>query len=210
MGKFFDLTGQKFGLWTVLERAGSQKGQPRWLCKCDCGSISEVAGVKLRDRLSLSCGCLVRVHGLSYHRFYNTYNKMMQRCYNPDFISYKDYGFRGISVCDKWRNNSDPTTFLAWCDSQEPIPEGYTLDRKDNDGNYCPENCRFASINEQNRNRRSNVIVEYNNEKLCFEDFVEKYGVVGIRTAMSRVNYGWSYLEAGLIPLRKKRPIAAN
>lgn len=160
-----NLLGQRFGRLVVRAEAGSNKfGMIRWLCDCDCGNQTTATGCHLRGS-TRSCGCLKRenaakigreLHPTHGHagrgrktRAYHSWDAMLQRCTNPNHKAYKNYGGRGIAVCDRWR---DFEAFLA--DMGEP-PEGLTLDRyPNNDGNYEPENCRWATREEQNAGRR--------------------------------------------------------
>lgn len=157
--KLVDIIDQKFNRWSVIGRAHNRGSKAFWLCECECGNKREVSGDALRNNRSLSCGCLQREvaakekldHGFWNHKFYPTWNGMVARCYNGESTSFNNYGGRGIKVCEEWRH--DPTVFCEWCDNQD-IPKGYTLDRINNDGNYEPSNCRFASKKEQQHNTR--------------------------------------------------------
>lgn len=198
---FINLAGQQFGNWTVIKRVETNKRNIHWYCVCDCGNEGIIAGHKLNNGKTRSCGCSKKSHGLSDHKFYNTWYLMIYRCFNASCKKYQYYGGRGITVCDEWKNN--PKSFLDWCDLQEPIPENYSLDRINNEKNYCPDNCRFASKKEQVLNRNMTIWTE--NETLCVKDFVEKYGKVPYKTALNRIHRGWNFIEAATIPRYKKR-----
>jgi len=175
--KLIDETGNRYGRLTVVCREESIKdGVARWLCQCDCGGKKVVIGSKLRRGETRSCGCLEQetrahnghrrsVHNMSESRLYGVWSGMKTRCNCPSHPHYEDYGGRGISVCDEWAN--DFQTFAAWALSHgydEKAPKGKcTLDRIDPDGNYCPENCRFADMNVQQNNRRDSK----KNVKVC-------------------------------------------
>ena len=163
---------------------------------------------------SKSCGCLAKEvwksqdhrrnvkHELSYHKYFNTWYGMVKRCCDPRNKQFKDYGGRGITICDEWKNG--PEKFLGWCDNQI-IPKGHTLDRIDNNGNYCPENCHFASHPHQRRNSRNIITIEYNGETLCLRDFVNKYSDVPYSTITDRINkQGMTPIEAAFTPSLKR------
>lgn len=209
-----DLTNQKFTRLTVLERVESRDGRAFWKCKCDCGNEVEVQGNLLRKGHTKSCGCLQKEKvaetghqsikwgnsPATSHKFFSKWYQIVERCHNSLHKQYYNYGGRGITVCDEWRD--DPHKFLAWCDSHEPLPEGHSIDRIDNEKGYCPENCRFVTQHVQSRNTRRNVWVEYNGEKLVQNDFVKKYSVVPFRTALDRIYNGWNPIDAALTPRR--------
>ncbi len=159
--KPIDLTGQRFGRLTVLEQAGrDSRREATWWCICDCGNKIQVPGYSLRRGNTQSCGCLKvdihKVHGGYYSRLYKVWFSMKQRCYNPKSKDYKNYGGRGIIVCDEWLHDFE--TFRDWAlqigyDENAPFGE-CTIDRIDVNGNYEPCNCRWITIKEQRKNQR--------------------------------------------------------
>ena len=176
MSRFIDITGQKFNKLTAIERLeNGSGGVPIWLCKCDCGNFTRVRGSNLKNGSVKSCGCMLKngtttTHGLSHSKIYNIWNGMKARCSNPKSCSYKRYGARGISVCDDWKNSFE--NFYSWS-IQNGYGDNLTIERIDNDGNYCPENCKWVSRKEQCRNRRTNVIFEYMGEKHILIEWCE-------------------------------------
>lgn len=192
--RFQNLTARTFGRLHVVEFAGHRSEKNRqilWTCRCLCGRTVVVEGSRLRNGDTRSCGCLMRelrtTHGHS--RGYRTtptfrvWWSMIQRTTHPSQVGYPNYGGRGIRVCDRWRRFE---TFLADM-GDRPSPR-HTLDRIDNDGDYTPDNCRWATIDQQARNRRTNVWVTYRGETLCITDWAKRLGIEpsGLRSRLKR------------------------
>jgi len=153
-----DLAGKTFGYLTVVKRVNKEKPkQVYWLCKCKCGNETVVQSGNLRTGSTKSCGCYGKEvarkqqtkHGLYYHPMYKTYNNIKQRCTNPKHKDYYLYGERGISVCNRWLES-----FKYFLEDMGERPEGKTVDRINNYGNYEPTNCRWATHKEQRANQR--------------------------------------------------------
>ena len=186
MGTFKDLTGRRFGKLIVTGIAErGQKAGVRWKCKCDCGSTTIARSSDLNNGHRKSCGCLT--HGMSKSRVYRIWHNIKSRCENPNCPEFRDYGGRGIEVCEEWKNSF--VAFRDWA-----LANGYrddlTIEREDNDGNYCPENCRWATKKEQANNRRSAHLVTYNGETCSITEWAEKTGIK-MNTILWRLNHGW-------------------
>lgn len=187
-----DLSGQKFGKLTVIKRHGSQNGHVTWDCVCDCGNTKIAQGVNLVSGITTSCGCLtserIRAartkHGMANTRLYRIWQDMRRRCHNPNRRHYDDYGGRGICVCEEWDNSFEE--FARWA-----IEAGYndslTIDRIDNDGNYCPDNCRWVNWTTQANNKRGNHWLEYNGERRTLREWADITGIP-YSTVRSRTN----------------------
>lgn len=217
MPPFIDLTGQRFGRLLVLRRVGRRK----WLCVCDCGGQSVSLGYNLKSGSAGSCGCYQREraaevgrrcarHGESRHsgpgrqrsREWIAWMSMRQRCLNSKHKSYKDYGGRGISICERWGRYEN---FL--CDMGRRPSVRHTLERKDVDGDYCPENCCWATGKQQCRNRRNNKLVEFGGQTKCLSEWAEIYGVT-FHLLYDRLKRGWSFERAIATPAACQRKVA--
>lgn len=202
MGQIKILTGKRFGRLTVDDFAWlNEQHHAVWKCICDCGKTCFVDGVLLRSNRTKSCGCLrrdsavergkkqVAMRPANEKKVRRAWNNMLWRCFDENSKNFSDYGGRGITVCDKWA-----TSFAAFYEHVSTLPhfgeEGYSLDRIDNNGNYEPGNVRWAQMKTQSRNRRSNVVVEYNGEKICLKEAAERSGIKYM-TLFQRYHRGW-------------------
>ena len=181
--------GDRFGRLTIISRADdyikpSGDHRPCWNCKCDCGNITIVRGDDLISHHIQSCGCLRKekaslhfaTHNLSNTRIYGIYTDMKYRCYNSNAKAYKNYGGRGIIICDEWLGNDGFINFYNWS-----ITHGYadnlTIDRINVDGNYEPNNCRWIPKEYQSSNLRRNKYVYFNNEKYTIPQLSNILGI---------------------------------
>ncbi|MDP2159282.1 MAG: hypothetical protein Q8K02_02270 [Flavobacterium sp.] len=169
------LTGQKFGRWTTIKTAGEN----HWFCECRCGTQRNVLKYTLLNGSSKSCGCLQREnvskkatkHGLAKTPLYKVWGAMKQRCYNPKDKGFINYGGRGITICKRWDN------FVNFYKDMGSRPKGMMLERIKNDGNYEPNNCKWATRKEQNRNSRHNRMIIYQGQQKCLNEWAYILGV---------------------------------
>jgi hypothetical protein len=205
MTKSYKLTGQRFGRLLVKERI-KQNGKTYWNCACDCGAVLSVRQDHLLNGATKSCGCLGREnsikarlgksfnvkHGLSNTRLYKIWYGMLERCYKPTHVAFGSYGGRGIVVCGAWKN--DVTVFYRWA-VNNGYSDGLTMDRIDVNGNYCPENCRWATWEQQNNNKRDNRVIEYHGLKKTLSEWAKLAGI-DKRILHRRLAVGWNLEKA--------------
>ena len=202
MPKTHNMTGMRFGR-VVAQAAVAERtkgGGIMWQCVCDCGRSKVIDGAHLRKGVTRSCGCLNRemiasvgmriTHGLSKSRTYTSWLAMKNRCTRRSHIAYKNYGGRGITVCEEWLHSFE--TFL--CEMGER-PEGKTLDRVDSNAGYNKNNCRWATTTEQNENKNNNRGVVIDGFRMTLYEACAKYGV-RYSTAHQRLSRGWTDPEA--------------
>lgn len=188
MTRPLDLTNRRFGKLTAIKQVGNDKhGCKLWQCKCDCGNTTIVATPSLTSGNTKSCGCLSSEnaanrnfkHGMKNSRIYYIHQGMKQRCMNPNHHSYKDYGAKGIMVCDEWKNFD---SFREWAMSNG-YTESMTIDRIDNSRGYSPDNCRWISAFKQASNRKSNHYVTWKGETHTLAEWSR---ITGIRSEKIR------------------------
>ena len=192
--KVIDLIGKRFGRLTVLEIASKDKwGHYKWLCKCDCGNSIIVRGDNLKSNITASCGCLnkdlvkkrMTIHGKVKSVEYKCWSGIKARCLNENYPKYKNYGGRGITVCERWLK------FENFYKDMGERQERLSLDRIDNNKGYCKENCRWATYTQQNRNKRNNKMITYKGETMCVIEWAEKLDIK-YNTLLSRLYKRWS------------------
>ena len=207
MPVFNDITGKRFGRLTAIKctRRGTRAaGVTMWLCVCDCGREKITQAAHLVNGASKSCGCLQReiakkvntTHGKRKTRLYEIFENMISRCYNPRCPAFADYGGRGITICNEWLN--DRELFFKWSEEN-----GYTdtlsIDRINNDKGYSPDNCKWANRQQQNHNRRSNVLLTINGVTKVLCEWAREVGI-SHKTISYRLKKGWSHANAVLTP----------
>lgn len=203
MGKFKDLSGLKFNYLTVISKEFNRAGKWYWLCKCDCGKKVVLSGSNIVSGHTKSCGCYKRSvlvkHGKWGTRLYKTWDCMKSRCNNPKATQYTDYGGRGISVCKEWNqfeNFRDWALSNGYCD-------GLTIDRIDVNGNYEPNNCKWATRKEQSNNMRTNRVYTLNGETKTLKQWCDLYSLK-YHTILCRVLKGWPIEKALWHPIKQK------
>ncbi len=183
--------GDKFGKLTVEWFVFRKKSFDYFMCKCECGQHKTIRVDGLKTGHAKSCGCIRgENHGLTKTSEYEIWCAMKSRCSNPKNKKYLNYGARGIRVCPRWR-----TSFASFYQDMGPRPDGMTLERIDNDGNYYKNNCQWATYKEQNRNNRHTRVLEFNGKTQCLTDWADEVGI-NPRTLTYRLNAGWSIEKA--------------
>lgn len=208
-----DIRGQRFGRLTVMELAERKDGHSSWwVCKCDCGKVLEVRRSCLIKGTTKSCGCykhdravehgkqMFTKHGWYGTRVYNIWRLMIDRCENPNCPQYDNYGGRGISLCREWRES--PQSFCEWT-----IENGYadrlSIDRIDVNGDYEPSNCRWITMDEQQTNKRNNVLITYKGKTQCVAEWARELGVTQ-QNLYVRIRAGWSDPQEILFGRKRK------
>lgn len=207
-----DMTGARAGRVMVLAYAGSKNQQAYWSCACDCGTRFVTQGRFLRNGATRSCGCLGKenralasakaktTHGQTKggarSRAHSIWTNMRSRCGNQNFTSYKWYGGRGIAVCERWQSFEN---FFA---DMGPPPDGASIDRINPDGDYTPENCRWASSVKQANNTRANKVLEVDGVFMTVAEWSRQPGACSDKTIYARIARGWDSKRAVFQPPR--------
>ncbi len=207
MGKFIDLTGRKFGRWTVIKISDERNHRNCivWKCECECGNVKLIKTEYLKNGESKSCGCLLietvikrsTKHNLSRSRGYKAWAQLIQRCNNPNATYYKYYGGRGIKVCERWKE------FKNFHEDMGDCPDGLEINRIDNNKGYFKENCEWTTRKRQMRNINSNVNLTFNNKTQCLSDWARDLDTK-VQTLWNRINrYNWPIEKALSSPVKK-------
>jgi len=186
--QFIDLTGKRFGKWIVIDEAiGYKRRVIHWNCICDCGFKSTINSAHLRSNKTLGCKtCVPTSHGKSCSPEYRVFHDMHNRCKNQSIAAYKDYGGRGITVCEEWES------FEVFYRDMGPRPSPkHSIDRRDNSLGYSKGNCRWATKQEQARNTRKTHLLTFNNESRCITDWAKQFGI-SPNTIRNRLSIGWT------------------
>jgi len=208
MRPFNDLSNKTFAQLKTSNIFERRNGYVFWLCKCTCGNEKFMESSSLLNGGSISCGCarkkrigdMSRTHGMSGTYIYKLWKQIKNRCYNEKTPCYKNYGGRGISVCERWLNSFED----FYTDIGERPSPAYSLDRADNNGDYTQENCRWATMGTQCNNRRSNIIITHDGKSLNIKQWSE-YACVSYRTFRARLqDHGWGIERALNEPCNSK------
>lgn len=200
-----DLTGQKFGKWTVIKRVDLDSKRVKFLCRCECGNESVVIGTTLSSGQSTKCrkcGYATSKHGThkkSNTRLYCIWGNMNRRCTRRTAAGYEYYGERGIKVCSEWKTNF--LNFYNWA-MNNGYQDNLTIDRIDVNGNYEPLNCRWITKAEQNINKRNNHKITFNGETKTIKEWSNKTGI-SANNILCRIRSGWSLERALTEPINK-------
>lgn len=204
-------TGEKYGKLTCI-RPEKRGEYVYWLCKCECGKETWVRGINLTTGAVKSCGCIIgesnRVHGMSHTRIHGIWSKMIERCNNPNCKQYRYYGAEGKKVCDEWLGTEGFIRFYEWAKANG-YSEDLTIERKNVNLGYSPENCCWIPRNEQSNNTRKTVRIFFNNKEYTLKELSEEYGVKK-ENIVNRLKLGWTLEEVLEIEKRdRKRKIRA-
>lgn len=202
--KINNMIGKKFNRLTVIEDS-KNRGADRsiiYKCECECGNTILVNGSNLRNGHTKSCGCIRITHDKTGTRIYNIYTNMIKRCYDKNNVGYKNYGGRGIKVCDEWLHNNK--SFFDWA-YDNGYSDTLTIDRIDNNKGYSPSNCRWVTMYEQANNTRKTIKIHYKNDIKSLSDWIAELNLnLPKKTIYQRlVLYGWDVEDAFYVPVKR-------
>lgn len=211
--RFIDLNGKRFGRLEVIEYAGRHQSPSGsytlWTCLCDCGNTVTTASKSLRNGIAKSCGCFRSddaamrhtTHGMTRSPEFSSWQAMRARCQRPSHTYYKDYGGRGITICERWES------FEAFLADMGPRPSlKHQIERIDNNGNYEPSNCHWIEAFQQGRNKRNNRLLSYRGETLHIAEWSRRTGL-SRETIWHRLKIGWSVEKAITTPITRRRNV---
>lgn len=210
MKKKETLVGRQFGKWNVIEDLGIQNHNRTYRCLCECGEVKIMKGTLLTTCNAQMCKkCANKLaatkHGYWGTKVYSIWKAMRKRCSNRNHVYYKDYGGRGIKVCERWQNSFE--AFLE--DMGEPPTPKHSLDRIEVDGNYCKDNCRWATLMEQANNRHNNTLIAVNGELDTIANWAKVFDIKPATIAY-RIRNGWYPEDALSTPVNKIRSISKH
>ena len=214
MGKQLDLTGMKFGRLTCEKVVGRSKfRQKLWLCRCNCGNETIVLSDNLRRNNTQSCGCLQKerakeshtIHSERKTKLYSIWSEMKKRCFNKNSKAYKNYGGKGIKVCEEWLNYPK---FCKWAKANGYL-EGLSIERMNIEKDYEPGNCKWIELSEQAKNTSRNVFITFNNKTMILADWARELNI-GQATLRFRLNKGWSIEKTLTTPAREMKKCKLN
>lgn len=202
------LAGLRFGRLQIIKQVGARNRRSLWLCECECGNVIERTSNDLVHGRVKSCGCLkaeviasgaAKTHGLREAPIYGVYHAMRSRCENQNSKRFADYGGRGITVCDRWKES-----IQNFVDDMGEQPTSATVERIDNNKGYSPDNCRWATRTEQGRNKRNNRVIEYDGKHLTLSEWAERTGIKRATIQRRLDNLKWStHLALTVYPQQK-------
>ena len=210
MGKFIDLTGQRFGRLTVLYQdmeKSSKSGRIYWVCRCDCGTVKSISSYGLRSGRTKSCGCLSRelsalssrTHGDTKTQLYQLWRALKGRCHSKTHRRYQHFGAKGIGMCDEWKD--DYSVFKAWC-LENDWDESKTVYRIDLNGDFTPENCRVGNRKCVLEHHPKAIYYDYDGEHHTLNNWC-KLKNRNVLTVSQRLHYGWTFKRAIETPTPK-------
>ena len=208
-----NLLGKKFGRILVISEPISTNGRSYFICQCDCGNICKKNGKYLSNGDTRSCGCLQKefrpplriTHGMTGKPGYQTLYVLKDRCYNQNNKSYKLYGERGIKVCERWLGSDGAVNFHK--DMGVRPSKSHSIDRIDTNGDYEPNNCRWATIGEQNRNKRNNRWIEYNGDRKILADWAIFFNIAPCNLRVLLKAHDMQYIHKNISKYKKLKSL---